>query len=82
MAAHCDNVTRYVSGITFIRYVSGITFIRYAQDLKIGKPNNIKVFVSTNAKGHKQDSFLPGVLLQCFLIVRNNIDGLMVRVML
>ena len=28
----------------------------------------------------KQDSFLPGVLLQCFLIVGNNIDGLMVRV--
>jgi hypothetical protein len=47
---------RYVSGITFIRYISGITFIRYAQNLKIGKPNNIKVFGSTNAKGYKQDS--------------------------
>jgi hypothetical protein len=35
------------------RRVSGITFIRYAQDHKIGKPNNFKVFVSNKTKGHK-----------------------------
>jgi hypothetical protein len=29
---------------------------RNAQDHKIGKPNNFKVFVSNKTKGHKQDS--------------------------
>jgi hypothetical protein len=34
--------------ITFIRYV--ITFIRYAQNRKIGKPNNVKVFGAIKPK--------------------------------
>jgi hypothetical protein len=38
------------------RRVSGVTFIRYAQDHKIGKPNNFKVFGSNKTKGHKQDN--------------------------
>jgi hypothetical protein len=38
------------------RRVSGITFIRYAQNHKIGKPNNFKVFGSNKTKGHKQDN--------------------------
>jgi len=29
-----------------------ITFSRYAQNRKIGKPNNSKVFGSNKAKGH------------------------------
>jgi hypothetical protein len=31
--------------------VYGITFIGYAQDRKIGKPNNFKVFVSIKPMG-------------------------------
>jgi hypothetical protein len=31
--------------------VSGITFIRYTQNLKIGKPNNLKVLGAIQSKG-------------------------------
>jgi len=34
---------------------SGITFTMYAQNLKIGKPNNLKVFGSKKTEGPKQD---------------------------
>jgi hypothetical protein len=34
----------YVTGITFIMYVTGITFIMYAQNLKIEKSNNLKLW--------------------------------------
>ena len=35
---------------------SAITFISYAPNLKIEKPNNLKVFGSNKTKGPKQDS--------------------------
>jgi hypothetical protein len=34
---------------------SGITIIRYAQNLKIGKPTNLKVWEKNKTKGPKQD---------------------------
>ena len=37
------------------RPASGLTVIRYAQSLKIGKPNNYKLFVSNKTKGPKKD---------------------------
>jgi hypothetical protein len=39
-----------------VHNVFGITSIRYAQNQKIGKPNNLKVFGSIKTKEPKQDS--------------------------
>jgi hypothetical protein len=36
--------------------VSGITFISYANNQKVGKPNNLSVFVSKLTKEPKQDN--------------------------
>ena len=36
--------------------LSGTTVIRYAQNQKIGKPNNLKLFGSKKPKWHKEDS--------------------------
>jgi hypothetical protein len=36
--------------------VSGITFISYAHNQKVGKPNNLSVFVSKLTKEPKQDN--------------------------
>jgi hypothetical protein len=38
------------------RGVSKITFIRYAQIRKMGKPNNLTVFVCKKTKQPKQDN--------------------------
>jgi hypothetical protein len=35
---------------------SGITFISYAHNQKVGKPNNLIVFVSKLTKGSKEDN--------------------------
>jgi len=40
----------------YATHVSGIPYIMYPQSLKIGKPNNLSVFVSLKNKGNKQDS--------------------------
>jgi hypothetical protein len=38
------------------RRASEITFISYSYNQKVGKPNNLNVFVSKLTKGSKQDS--------------------------
>jgi hypothetical protein len=52
----------------------------YAQNRKIGKPNNLKVFESNKTKGPKQDSHnrligLPRLIVKC-LDLRNKLFNL------